>query len=94
LTDAQDEGRKLSVQDAIEPRSTLTPWYMSFLISDLGFHGLYGYSGAGVANKIADDTGGRVIERTGSSGVVERDGTDLLPQFAFLKGNSPTVIGD
>jgi VWFA-related protein len=64
LTDAEDTGSKLSLQDSIEAaqrsdtvihvlRLSDEPFYMSMGI---------GYSGASVARKMAEDTGGREIE--------------------------------
>jgi VWFA-related protein len=64
LTDAEDTGSKLSLQDSIEAaqrsdtvihvlRLSDEPFYMSMGI---------GYSGVAVARKMAEDTGGREIE--------------------------------
>ena len=62
LTDAQDEGSRLKAQDAIEAAQRSDTVVHIILISDPGFYGFFGYGGAGVAHKMAEDTGGRVIE--------------------------------
>jgi VWFA-related protein len=64
LTDAEDTGSKLKVQDAIEAAQRSDAVVHILLISDVGFYyrQFMGYSGAGVAKKMADETGGRVIE--------------------------------
>jgi VWFA-related protein len=64
LTDAEDTGSKLSVKDAIEAAQRSDAVVHVLLISDVGFYfrAMMGYSGATVAKKMADETGGRVIE--------------------------------
>jgi VWFA-related protein len=64
LTDAEDTGSKLKVQDAIEAAQRSDAVVHVLLISDVGFYyrQMSGYSGASVAKKMADETGGRVIE--------------------------------
>jgi len=64
LTDAEDTGSKLKVQDAIEAAQRADAVVHVLLISDVGFYyrQMMGYSGSGVAKKMADETGGRVIE--------------------------------
>jgi VWFA-related protein len=64
LTDAEDTGSKLRVQDAIEAAQRSDAVVHILLISDVGFYyrQFMGYSGSGVAKKMADETGGRVIE--------------------------------
>jgi len=64
LTDAEDTGSKLSVKDAIEAAQRSDAVVHVLLISDVGFYfrAMSGYSGATVAKKMADETGGRVIE--------------------------------
>ena len=64
LTDAEDTGSKLKVQDAIEAAQRSDSVVHVLLISDVGFYyrQMMGYGGAGVAKKMADETGGRVIE--------------------------------
>jgi VWFA-related protein len=64
LTDAEDTGSKLSLNDCIEAAQRADSVVHVLLISDEGFYmrALMGYSGAMVARKMADQTGGRVIE--------------------------------
>ncbi len=64
LTDAEDTGSKLKVQDAIEAAQRSDSVVHVLLISDVGFYyrQMMGYGGSGVAKKMADETGGRVIE--------------------------------
>lgn len=64
LTDAEDTGSKLKLQDAIESAQRADTVVHTLLISDVGFYyrQMMGYGGSGVAKKMADETGGRVIE--------------------------------
>lgn len=64
LTDAEDTGSKLKLQDAIESAQRADAVVHTLLISDVGFYyrQMMGYGGSGVAKKMADETGGRVIE--------------------------------
>lgn len=62
LTDAQDEGSKLKLQDAIEAAQRADTVVHIILISEPRFYGFIGYNGASVAKKMAEETGGRVIE--------------------------------
>ncbi|HUJ30933.1 MAG TPA: VWA domain-containing protein [Candidatus Acidoferrum sp.] len=64
LTDAEDTGSKLTMQDAIESAQRSDTVIHVLRLSDEPFYmsmGL-GYSGASVARKMAEDTGGREIE--------------------------------
>jgi VWFA-related protein len=64
LTDAEDEGSKLAVQDAIEAAQRSDAVIHVLLLADRAAfmsNGMW-YSGASVAKKMADETGGRVIE--------------------------------
>ncbi len=64
LTDAEDTGSKLNLNDCIEAAQRADTVVHVLLISDEGFYmrAIMGYSGAMVARKMADQTGGRVIE--------------------------------
>jgi VWFA-related protein len=64
LTDAEDTGSKLKLQDAIEAAQRADTVIHILLLSDEAFyfHAGMGYGGAGVAKKLAEETGGRVIE--------------------------------
>jgi VWFA-related protein len=64
LTDAEDEGSKLSLQAAVESAQRADAVIHVLLIADTG--GFFGrgmdYGGGAAANRMADDTGGRVID--------------------------------
>jgi VWFA-related protein len=63
LTDAEDTGSKLTVQDAIEAAQRSDTVVHVLLLADVMayFSQGMGYSGGAVANKMAGETGGRVI---------------------------------
>lgn len=64
LTDAEDTGSKLSMQDAIEAAQRSDTVIHVLRLSDEPFYmsmGM-GYSGAAVARRMAEDTGGREVE--------------------------------
>ena len=64
LTDAEDTGSKVSLQDSIEAAQRSDTVIHVLRLSDEPFYmqmGI-GYSGASVARKMAEDTGGREIE--------------------------------
>jgi len=60
LTDGEDEGSKLKIQDAIEAAQKSDAICYVLLIADRG--GMWGGFGAGEMNKLTKETGGRVIE--------------------------------
>jgi VWFA-related protein len=64
LTDAEDTGSKLTLQDSIEAAQRTDAVIHVLRLSDEPFYlGMgIGYSGASVARKMAEDTGGREIE--------------------------------
>jgi VWFA-related protein len=61
LTDAVDEGSRIKKEEAIEAAQRVDAVVHVLLISDPRFY-FYQGSGAGVAQKIAEETGGRMIE--------------------------------
>ncbi|HVN17692.1 MAG TPA: VWA domain-containing protein [Dongiaceae bacterium] len=62
LTDGQDEGSKLRIQDAIEAAQKADAIVYVLLCADRGFYGGFGgYSGEGDMRKLTEQTGGRVI---------------------------------
>ncbi len=63
LTDGQDEGSKLKIQDAIEASQKADAIVYVLLCADRGFYGGFGmgYSGEGEMRKLTEQTGGRVI---------------------------------
>jgi VWFA-related protein len=61
LTDGEDEGSKLKIRDAIEAAQKSDSICYVLLIADRGFYGFGQYSGEGDMKKLAEETGGRVI---------------------------------
>jgi len=63
LTDGQDEGSKLRIQDAVEAAQKSDSIVYVLLCADRGFYGMGGgfYSGEGEMRKLTEQTGGRVI---------------------------------
>jgi VWFA-related protein len=62
LTDGEDQGSKLRIQDAIEAAQKSDAICYVLMIADRGFYGGFGYSGDSQMKKLATETGGRVIE--------------------------------
>ncbi len=61
LTDGQDEGSRLKIQDAIEAAQKADSIVYVLLCADRGFYGGFGYSGESEMRKLTEQTGGRVI---------------------------------
>src|SRR5579863_6516757 len=61
LTDGQDEGSRLKIQDAIEASQKADAIVYVLLCADRGFYGGFGYSGESEMRKLTEQTGGRVI---------------------------------
>src|SRR5580693_6943526 len=61
LTDGEDEGSKLKIQDAIEAAQKSDSIVYVLLCADRGFYGGFGYSGESEMRKLTEQTGGRVI---------------------------------
>ncbi len=61
LTDGQDEGSRLKIQDAIESAQKADAIVYVLLCADRGFYGGFGYSGEYDMRKLTEQTGGRVI---------------------------------
>jgi VWFA-related protein len=61
LTDGQDEGSRLKIQDAIEASQKADAIVYVLLCADRGFYGGFGYSGESDMRKMTEQTGGRVI---------------------------------
>ena len=62
FTDGEDQGSRLRIQDAIEAAQKADTICYVILIADRGFYGGFGYSGDSDMQKLAQATGGRVIE--------------------------------
>ncbi len=83
LTDGEDEGSKYRVQDAIEAAQKANAIVYVILIADRGFYYgggimLGGYTGDAQMRKMADETGGRVID-------VGNNGKKLQAAFAQIE---------
>jgi len=61
LTDGEDNGSQLKIQDAIEAAQKSDSIVYVLLCADRGFYGIGGYSGEGEMRKLSQETGGRVI---------------------------------
>jgi VWFA-related protein len=61
LTDGQDEGSRLKIQDAIEASQKADAIVYVLLCADRGFYGGFGYEGESDMRKLTEQTGGRVI---------------------------------
>ncbi len=61
LTDGQDEGSRLKIQDAIEAAQKADSIVYVLLCADRGFYGGIGYSGESEMRRLTEQTGGRVI---------------------------------
>src|SRR3984957_11266979 len=63
LTDGEDEGSRLKIQDAIEAAQKADAIIYVLLCADRGFYGMAGgfYSGEGEMRKLTEQTGGRGI---------------------------------
>ena len=61
LTDGEDEGSRLKIQDAIEASQKADSIVYVLLCADRGFYGGFGYSGESEMRKLTESTGGRVI---------------------------------
>ncbi len=63
LTDGEDEGSQLKIQDAIEAAQRADAIVYVLLCADRGFYGSFqmGYSGESEMRKLTEATGGRVI---------------------------------
>ena len=62
FTDGEDQGSRLRSRDAIEAAQKADTICYVILIADRGFYGFGGYSGDYEMKKLAEATGGRVIE--------------------------------
>ena len=61
LTDGEDEGSRLKIQDAIEAAQKADSIVYVLLCADRGFYGGFGYSGESEMRRLTEQTGGRVI---------------------------------
>ncbi|HTH52396.1 MAG TPA: VWA domain-containing protein [Edaphobacter sp.] len=61
LTDGQDQGSQENIRTAVEAAQKSNALVYVILIADRGFYGNMGYFGAGDMDRLARETGGRVI---------------------------------
>ncbi|MGB7546722.1 MAG: VWA domain-containing protein [Terracidiphilus sp.] len=61
LTDGDDQGSRTKINDAIAAAQRSNVIIYVILIADTGFYGGFGYNGYSAAKKMAEETGGRVI---------------------------------
>ncbi len=62
LTDGEDEGSKVRPREAMEAAQKADAMVYVLLIADRGIYGMYQGFGAGEMKKLAEETGGRVID--------------------------------
>ena len=67
LTDGDDQGSRTKIDDAIAAAQRANAIIYVILIADTGFYGDFGYYGYSAAKKMAQETGGRLIN-VGSNG--------------------------
>lgn len=79
LTDGEDEGSNTKINDAIAAAQRSNAIIYVILIADTGFYGNFGmgYGGYSAANKMAQETGGRVIN-VGSNGKKLQDAFEQI----------------
>ncbi len=63
LTDGEDQGSRIKINDAVAAAQKSNAIIYVILIADTGFYGnfSFGYGGYSAAKKLAEETGGRVI---------------------------------
>jgi VWFA-related protein len=62
LTDGEDQGSQLKLQDAVEAAQKADSIVYVLLCADRGFYGFGGYSGDRDMKRMTEETGGRVIQ--------------------------------
>ena len=88
LTDGGDQGSKYRIQDAIEAAQKANAIIYVLLIADRGFYNngsimLGGYNGPGAMRKMAEETGGRMID-------VGNNGKKMEDAFAQIEAELRT----
>ena len=78
LTDGEDQGSRTKISEAIAAAQRSNALVYVILIADTGFYGGWGYSGYSAANRLAQETGGRVIN-------VGNNGRKLQAAFAQIE---------
>ena len=62
LTDGEDEGSRVKINEAIAAAQKANVIVYTILIADRGFYGGFGYSGYSAMKKLTEETGGRLID--------------------------------
>jgi VWFA-related protein len=62
LTDGEDEGSNTKISEAIASAQKSNVIIYTILIADRGFYGGWGYSGFSAMKRMAEETGGRLID--------------------------------
>jgi VWFA-related protein len=62
LTDGEDEGSRVKINEAITAAQKSNVIVYAILIADRGFYGGFGYSGYSAMKKLTEETGGRLID--------------------------------
>jgi VWFA-related protein len=62
LTDGEDEGSRIKINEAIAAAQKSNVLVYTILIADRGFYGGFGYSGYSAMKKMTEETGGRLID--------------------------------
>ena len=77
LTDGQDQGSQVKIKEAIEAAQKANTIVYPILIADRGFYGGMGYIGDSDMDRLARETGGRVIN-VGNNGRRLEDALDQI----------------
>ncbi len=94
LTDGQDQGSQENIRSAIEASQKSNAIVYVIMIADRGFYGGFGYSGAGDMDRLAKETGGRVIN-VGNNGKKLQDAFDQIQdelRTQYLASYTPTNL--
>ncbi|HEY0163360.1 MAG TPA: VWA domain-containing protein [Edaphobacter sp.] len=94
LTDGQDQGSQENIRTAIEAVQKSNAIVYVILIADRGAYGSFGYSGAGDMDRLARETGGRVIN-VGSNGKRLQDAFSQIQdelRTQYLASYTPTNL--
>jgi VWFA-related protein len=94
LTDGQDQGSQENIRTAIEAAQKSNALVYVILIADRGFYGGFGYYGAGDMDRLARETGGRVIN-VGNNGKKLQEAFDQIQdelRTQYLASYTPTNL--
>ena len=94
LTDGGDQGSQETLKSAIEAAQKANAIVYVILIADRGFYGGFGYSGGGDMERLAKETGGRVID-VGNNGKKLQDAFNQIQdelRTQYLASYTPTNL--